>query len=150
MIDKLIQLVRKGFSNIQDHRSSNVRYLLVDILISGFAMFSLKDFYLLIFRKQYARRSKNLERVYGIKKLPEDTALREGLDSVKPSYLDAQFSIPIEELRSQGVLDDRLVLGGYTAISCDATRHYCSRKKQCPHCMVKIYAMVNNVFIISY
>lgn len=137
MIDKLIQLVRIGFESIQDHRSSNASYPLVDILSSGFVMFSLKDPSLLIFRKQYARRSENLERVYGIKKIPEDTALREGLDGVNPSALDAQFSIPLEELRSQGVLENRSVLGGYTAISCDATGHYCSGKKQCSHCMVK-------------
>ena len=137
MIDKLIQLVRKGFETIKDHRRSNTSHSLADLLSAGFAMFSLKDPSLLIFRQQYTRRSENLERVYVIQSIPEDTALRKGLDKVNPSDLEEQFRVPLAELQTQEVFTEREVLDGYTAISCDATGNYCSGKKQCAHCMVK-------------
>lgn len=137
MIDKLIQLVRKGFESITDHRGANATYKLADLLSAGFAMFSLKDSSLLIFRKQYSKRAENLKRVYSITSIPEDTALRKGLDKVNPKDLDALFKLPLAELRTQGRIKSRQVLGGYTAISCDATGHYCSNNQQCPHCLVK-------------
>ena len=34
--------------------------------------------------QQFPGRSENLKRIYGIEQLPEDTALREGLDGVDP------------------------------------------------------------------
>jgi len=139
MIDNLIQLVRKGFESIKDHRGANSTYNLADILSAGFAMFSLKDSSLLIFRKQYTKREENLKRVYGITSIPEDTALRQGLDKVNPKDLEELFKLPIAELRTHDVLKKRQVLGGYTAISCDATGHYCSSKQQCPHCLIKNY-----------
>ena len=137
MIDNLIQLVRKGFERIKDHRGANSTYKLADLLSAGFAMFSLKDPSLLIFRKQYSKREENLKRVYGITSIPEDTALRKGLDKVAPKELEELFKLPLRALRSQEVFEQRQVLGGYTAISCDATGHYCSSNQQCPHCLVK-------------
>jgi hypothetical protein len=139
MIDNLIQLIRQGFETVKDHRSANSSYELADLLSAGFAMFSLKDPSLLIFRKQISKRRENLERVFGITNIPEDTALRKGLDKVKPKKIEELFKIPLAELRSKGILKKRQVLGGYTAISCDATGHYCSSKQQCPHCLVKNY-----------
>ena len=139
MIDHLIQLVRKGFESVKDHRGANATYKLADLLSAGFAMFSLKDPSLLIFRKQISKRAENLERVYGITNIPKDTALRKGLDKVNPTEIEELFKIPLAELRSENIFKERQVLGGYTAISCDATGHYCSSKQQCPHCLVKNY-----------
>lgn len=139
MIDKLIKLVRKGFEQIKDHRSGtgNTGYVLADYLSLAFAMFSLKDPSLAMFRKEYAERENNLRRVYKLDSLPGDTAFREGLDGVYPALLQEQFRQPLEELSNQGVFEQRKVLGKYLIISCDGTGHYCSTKHACPHCMVK-------------
>jgi hypothetical protein len=53
MIDELIDRVRQSFEVIADHRmpAGNMGYTLVDNLMSGFAMFSLKDPSLLMFRQ---------------------------------------------------------------------------------------------------
>ena len=56
MIDKLIKLVREGFAQIPDHRADNLSYNLVDMLSTGFAIFSLKDPSLACFREQYPIR----------------------------------------------------------------------------------------------
>ncbi|CAN0463699.1 unnamed protein product [Discosporangium mesarthrocarpum] len=137
MIDALIQLVRKGFSKITDHRRSNLSFKLVDMLSTGFAIFSLKDPSVSSFREQYPVRVENLRRIYGIEALPGDTALRESLDEVDPKELQQQFKELLAVLSNKGVLEQRKVLGKFVAVSVDGTGHYCSGKKSCPQCMVK-------------
>ena len=137
MIDKLIQLVRKGFDQITDHRRNNNSYTLSDLLTTGFAMFSLKDPSLALFREQYPVREENLRRIYGIESLPGDTALREGLDEVSPAELQLQFKAPLDQLRKRGVFEERKVLGQHIVVSVDGTGHYCSGKKGCPQCLIK-------------
>ena len=92
MIDQLIKSLRSSFSLIKDSRASNKQYALVDLLMSAFAMFSLKDPSLLFFRKEYPQRAANLARIYGIEELPSDSALRDSLDLVNPCSLQGQFS----------------------------------------------------------
>jgi hypothetical protein len=50
--DALFTQVHLGFEKIQDHRSKNSTISLPDALMSGFAMFSLKDPSLLAFDKR--------------------------------------------------------------------------------------------------
>lgn len=137
MIDELIKLVREGFKSIKDHRGYNSTYSLPDLLSAGFAIFSLKDPSLLAFREQFPQRSENLKRIYGIERIPEDTALREGLDGIDPGLLQAQFKPMLERLRAEGVVENRQVLGGYTLLAGDGTQHFCSSSRSCPHCLTK-------------
>jgi len=109
MIDELIKLVREGFVSIKDHRKYNSTYSLGDLLSAGFAIFSLKDPSLLAFRQQFPLRSENLKRIYGIKHIPEDTALREGLDGVEPLVLQAQFKPLLDRLRQEDMVKQRQV-----------------------------------------
>lgn len=137
MIDELIKLVREGFKAIKDHRKYNSTYSLVDLLSAGFAVFSLKDPSLLTFRRQFSTRSENLKRIYGIEQIPEDTALREGLDGVSPAFLQAQFKPLVDKLRMEGMVGKRQVLGGYTVLAGDGTQHFCSGSRSCAHCLTK-------------
>ena len=41
--DALFATIREDFAQVPDHRASNVKIPLADALMSGFAMFSLKD-----------------------------------------------------------------------------------------------------------
>lgn len=137
MIDKVIKSVREGFSQVGDSRRDNQRYSLANMLSLAFAVFHLKDPSLSSFRDKYDVRAENLQRVYGVTDLPGDTALRQGIDRVTPSELQALFRPQMDFLKSEGVLEERRVLGGHTAVSVDGTGHYCSGKKDCPQCMVK-------------
>lgn len=139
MIDELIKLVREGFKSIKDHRGYNSTYSLEDLLSAGFAIFSLKDPSLLAFRQQFPRRSENLKRIYGIEHIPEDTALREGLDGIDPAHLQGQFKPLIDRLRHEGVFEQRQVLGGYEVLAGDGTQHFCSNSRSCPHCLTKTH-----------
>ena len=137
MIDELIKLVREGFKTIKDHRKYNSTYSLADLLSAGLAVFSLKDPSLLAFRLQYPLRSENLKRIYGIERIPEDTALREGLDGVEPMLLQAQFKPLVDRLRKEDMVKQRQVLGGFTLLAGDGTGHFCSANRSCAHCLTK-------------
>jgi len=137
LIDKMIKLMRSGFSGVNDTRRSNLTYSMPNLLNLAFAMFSLKDSSLSSFHKQYDVRAENLKRIYGVTELPGDTALREGIDEVLPQDLQCLFKPALDYLDSRGVIEQRRVLGKYTAVPVDGTGHYCSGKKGCPQCMVK-------------
>ena len=137
MLDELIKLLREGFEKIRDHRQYNARYALADLLSAGFAIFSLKDPSLLAFRRQYPQRSENLKRVYGLDRIPQDTALREGLDEVDPKMLQAQFKPLLDRLRQARAVKKREVLGGFTLLAGDGTENFCSDSRCCPHCLTK-------------
>jgi len=53
--DTLFSVVHSGFEKIKDHRSNNTKISLADALMSGFAMFSLKDPSLLAFEARRCR-----------------------------------------------------------------------------------------------
>lgn len=133
--DSWINHLCSQFDNIPDHRGSNAQYSLTDCLRSGYAMFSLKDSSLLEFRRNLNIRSSNLEKIYGITKVPGDTALRNTLDGVDPSSLLGIFSVVWSKIRSQGFLSGRAVLGKYHLVVLDGTEHYCSSKQHCDHCL---------------
>ena len=59
--DALFSLVRSGFEKIKDHRSNNTKISLPDALMSGFAMFSLKDPSLLAFEERQSEDSNKKE-----------------------------------------------------------------------------------------
>ena len=84
-VDALFGLLRTGFADIADHRLGKPDISLTDALMAAFAMFSLKSPSLLAFDQE--RTEGNLQRVYGLKRVPCDTAMREILDPVKPQYL---------------------------------------------------------------
>ncbi len=133
----MIALMRSGFERVKDTRRNNLTYSMPNLLSLAFAMFSLKDSSLSTFREQFDVRAKNLERIYGVTELPGDTALRESIDQVSPKDLQCLFKPAIDYLKSENVIEQRWVLGKYTAVSVDGTGYYCSGKKSCPQCMVK-------------
>ena len=137
MVDKLIKKVLRGLGKIKDSRRTNSSYRLRDMLNLCFSMFHLKDSSLSSYKEQYSVRAENLCRVYEVKTLPGDTALREAIDVVDIDDIQNQFKPLITDLQSEGVLSSRHVLGGYVAIAIDGTGFYCSGKVNCPHCLKK-------------
>jgi hypothetical protein len=87
--DALFDLLRTGFAPIADQRPGKPDISLTDALMSAFAMFSLKSPSLLAFDQE--RTEGHLHRVYGIERVPCDTAMREILDPVEPESLRPLF-----------------------------------------------------------
>lgn len=142
MFDYLMQLVTQGLNKVRDHREVRPKIELTNVLLSAFAMFSLKDPSLLSFVDNYPHRKENLELVYGISTIPSEQGLRKILDPVNPDELMASFKTVLADERVGEVLTDYQcfkALGGYTAMTVDGTGYFSSNNVSCPHCLVKKY-----------
>jgi len=133
----LIQTVRAGFAAIEDHRASNKTVCLSDALMSGFAMFSLKDSSLLEFDQRRQAKDENLKAIYGIENIPCDTHLRTILDSVEPSGLRPIFKDVFRLVEQNHFLAQMVFMNKYYLLSLDGSGYYCSKKVHCASCLQK-------------
>jgi len=131
----LLQVVRTGFERIPDHRAGNAKIDLADALMSGFAMFSLKDSSLLEFDQRRAKDD-NLKRIYGLKTIPCDTQMRTILDPVSPDNLKPIFKEVVEQVRQKQVLA-QLKFRGHYLVSLDGSNYFTSTEIHCASCLEK-------------
>ncbi len=131
----LISRIKQGFGKIKDHRAKNITITLKEALMSGFAMFSLKDPSLLAF-DQRRQTDSNLGRVYGIEKVPSDSQMRTILDEVDPEILRPVFKDVFDQLQRGKELEKMVYLGGYL-VSMDGTGYFTSKTVYCSDCLEK-------------
>ncbi|MDZ7880756.1 MAG: hypothetical protein U5L45_23980 [Saprospiraceae bacterium] len=106
IIDDLLKDLKSRFSLIADPRKGdNTTIKLVDVFLNSFAIFSLKDESLNIYVKQFKQRLPNLKKLFGIRRCPSDTALREILDEVPPESLQSLSVQYIDLLFVEGHTD---------------------------------------------
>jgi hypothetical protein len=135
--DALFALVRAGFEQVPDQRAKNAKVALPDALMSGFAMFSLKDPSLLAFDERRAT-DRNLESIYGIKNVPGDTQMRTILDEVEPVDIRPVFQSVHGQLERSQELRRFVFLGGSYLVSLDGTGYFSSKKVYCSACLQKV------------
>jgi hypothetical protein len=139
-LDTEIVKLRSIFEEVKDKRAKNASHKLSDILMSGYAMFSLKYSSLHDFEQQNHVEKMNLEAVFGISKLCSDTQLRDVLDSVNPDFIRQLFPKKFATLQKMGVLDEfGHKIGGsvYLIVSCDGVQHFSSKKIGCNCCLTQ-------------
>ncbi len=134
--DRLIRIVRDQFKNIPDQRTAPSIPLL-DALLSGFAVFHLKCPSLLAFERERKSNTFNLQALFGLKKIPCDTQMREILDDIDPSYLRAAFTEVFRHLQRGKYLERFAYFQGHYLLACDGTTHFSSDKIHCRHCLQK-------------
>jgi len=135
--DGLFALVRAGFERVPDQRAENAKISLPDILMSGFAMFSLKDPSLLAFDERRTTDD-NLKSIYGIEHVPCDTQMRTNLDDVEPVDISPVFKDVFRQLQRSKELDKFVFLGGSYLVSLDGTGYFSSKKVHCSSCLQKV------------
>jgi len=131
--DGLLDLLRGGFADIADHRPGKPDISLTDALLSAFAMFSLKSPSLLAFDKD--RTEGNLQRVYGIERVPCDTAMREILDPVEPESLRPLFKGVFRALQRGKALEEMVFVEGHYLLALDGTGYFSSQQIHCESCL---------------
>ena len=136
--DGLFKMVKKEFKKIEDHRANDVEIALDDALMSGFALFSLKDPSLLVFDKR-RQAPENLQRVYDIERIPSDTHLRTILDEVDPEALRPLFKRVVQQLQRGKELEKMRFMGRYYLLSLDGTGYFKSETVHCANCLEKQY-----------
>lgn len=135
--DSLFTLVRAGFERIPDWRAENASISLSDALMSGFAMFSLKDPSLLAYDER-RRTDSNLRSIYGIQNAPCDTQMRTILDDVESVEIRPVFKRVHRQLEQSSELRKFKFLGGSYLVSLDGTGYFCSKKVHCDACLEKV------------
>ena len=126
--DALFATIREDFAQVPDHRASNVKIPLADALMSGFAMFSLKDQSLLDFDNRRILEPASLHAVYGVGVIPCDSQMRTILDPIDPSLLRRPFRSVFHRLQRGKVLPGMTVLDGHLLLSIDGSGFHSSEK----------------------
>jgi hypothetical protein len=135
--DALFRLVRSGCANIPDYRLGDPDISLTDVLMSAFAMFSLKSPSLLAFDKE--RAEGNLHTIYGIPRVPCDTHMREILDPVFPELLRPVFKSVFRQLQRGKALEPMTFLDGHYLLALDGTGYFSSKTVHCASCLQKVH-----------
>jgi Transposase DDE domain len=135
--DALFGLVRNGFARIPDYRSNEGEISLSDALMAAFAMFSLQSPSLLAYDKQ--RAEGNLSTIYGIKRVPCDTHLREILDPISPRVLRPVFKSVFRQLQRGKALEAMTFLDGHYLLALDGTEYFSSKTIHCASCLHKVH-----------
>ena len=145
--DALFQRIRSAFENIPDHRTGDVTISLPDALMSGFAMFSLKDPSLLAFddRRKDETKLKNLKTLYHIEAVPSDTQMREILDEVLPKGLSPVYTEIFRQAQRGKVLEKLVFLEGCYLVSVDGTQYFSSKKVHCTSYLEKTNSKTGDV-----
>ena len=135
--DAFFRLVHTGFDHIPDYRPAGVDIALSDVLMSAFAMFSLKAPSLLAFDKE--RAEDNLHTIYGIQHVPCDTYMREILDPVSPKWLRPVFTSVFRQLQRGKALEPMTFLDGHYLLALDGTEYFSSKTIHCPACLHRVH-----------
>ena len=111
-VDALLGELRKRFDTIPDSRVGDCTISLPDALMSGFALFALKEPSLLAFQERI--KDSNLRTIYGIQHVPSDTQMRVILDPVDPVCLRPCFTDVFRELQRGKALEPFVFYQGFT------------------------------------
>jgi Transposase DDE domain len=131
--DALLSLLRSGFADLADHRPGKPDIALTDALMAAFALFSLKSPSLLAFDKE--RTEGNLQRVFGLERVPCDTAMREILDPVDPESLGPLFQHVFRTLQRGKALEEMVFVQGHYLLALDGTGYFSSQQIHCASCL---------------
>jgi hypothetical protein len=89
--DALFRNIHQSFQGIRDPRTGKPS-IMPDALMSGLAMFALKDPSMLAFDQRRQLDEKSLQMIFHVENVPCDTRMREILDPVDPEDLRSGFS----------------------------------------------------------
>jgi hypothetical protein len=133
--DALLDTIRERFATIPDGRSKDHTISLPDALMSGFALFALKEPSLLAFQERM--KDDNLRSIYGIEHVPSDTQMRIILDPVDPECLRPCFTDVFRELQRGKALEPFVFYQGCYLLSLDGSQYFSSDKIHCSSCLEK-------------
>lgn len=135
--DALFATIRRDFAAVVDHRAGNIQIPMVDALMSGFAMFSLKSPSLLAFDELRREEPESLHGVFGVEVIPCDSQMRTILDEVSPERLRRPFRSVFHQLQRGKVLPEMTCLGGHLLLAVDGTGFYSSEEVGADYCLTK-------------
>ena len=135
--DPLFKGLHKDFLSISDHREGDTVISIADALMSGFAVFSLKEPSLLAF-DQRRKTDGNLESIYHVENIPCDSQMRTILDEVDPVEIRPAYKNIFRELQRGKALEPMVFFQGCYLLSLDGTGFFSSKKIFSDNCLEKV------------
>ena len=142
--DALHGAVRKCFEQVAETGNGTSKIPMTDCLMSGYAMFSLKDPSLLAYDRRRATEDHNLKSIYGIEQAPCDTQIRTRLDPVEPDSLHPAFTELFRRAQRGKLLEEMVYMEGCVLISGDGTTYFVSENLSSPACLKKTCSKTGN------
>ena len=136
-MDAQLATLRNGFASLSDPRPTGGQIPLADFLMSGLAMFTLKDPSLLAFDERRRLDADNLRQIFGITQVPCDTQMRAVLDLLDPKLLQPFFRAATQQLQRGKALKQLAYYQGCYLLSIDGTGSFGSQKISSASCLVK-------------
>jgi hypothetical protein len=133
--DALNGAVRETFEQVPEPGNGEYSIPLTDCLMSGYAMFSLKDPSLLAFDRRRVAEQHNLESIFGIELAPCDTQMRTRLDPVEPDFLRPAYNEVFRRAQRGKLLEKMTFMEGCVLVSGDGTAYFVSDKLSSPACL---------------
>lgn len=136
----LLEAARVRFSRVPDLLRNKTKYAVVDCLMSGLAIFTLKYPSLLQFDESYQEEESvrhNLQTLFGVGQVPCDTYLRERLDPIEPERLRPAFKACFSAVQRGKMLPLYQFLDDYYLVSNDGTGFFHSESVFCENCCEK-------------
>ncbi len=134
--DGMIRTLRSGFNKIKDHRLRKGTISITNALMSGFAVFSLKDPSLLAFNDRSAI-NENLQQIYQITNVPSDTQMRTILDAIDPYVISESYKEIFRSAQRGKLLEKYVFLNNCYLVSIDGTNYFSSKEVHCESCLEK-------------
>lgn len=135
--DALYRNLHQTFQHVPDPRTANTSIRLPDALMSGLAMFALKDPSLLSFDQRRQHDEKNLQMIFHIQHVPADTTLRETLDPIDHEQLRPAFRNVFAALQRNNGLASLRFLDGYNDCERNALKRFLPKfREDHPHLRV--------------
>lgn len=110
-----------------------------DILMSAFACMYFQDPSLLQFQKRMeeSQGRNNLRNLFGVENIPQDSQLRDILDTISGSEFTPVFKDFFERLRRHKHLEDYTILPNVLMCTIDGTQYHSSTSIHCNCCLTK-------------
>jgi hypothetical protein len=150
----LLAIIHEKFSDIESPctrlKKSSKPIALVDCLMSGLAIFSMKFPSLLQFEghaKHNEIIKRNLRTLYQIEQVPSDTYLRERLDEINPREVRKVFKKIFASVQRGKALEEFTYLNDHYLMPMDMTGFFSSPSIHCDNCCVKQHHKPDFVFV---
>ncbi|MDP2843327.1 MAG: transposase [Acetobacterium sp.] len=139
-LSQLLPAMKDEFGQVPDLRDPDASahsYPLPDVLMSGLAMMFVQDPSMLEFQRRLdeRRRGNNLNTIFGVKEIPEESQFRRILDPLDPLAVQAAFLPLLQKLQKTRLWPDYRVLDGRYAVLFDGFEFFRRNKKGCEHCL---------------
>jgi hypothetical protein len=136
----LVKSYRDHLERVPDWRiADSVDYSICDTSLSALAMMHFQDESLLAFQRRLKIKEKrcNLETIFGVRKVPSDSQMRENIDCVPSASLQPIYRDYFSRLQRAKYLERFQIFPSLYLCDMDGSDYFSSEAISCAHCLTR-------------